>query len=48
MINPNYYNESELHEITRRFTFELARNDFIHPATNVPALDLGTSSREMM
>ena len=48
MINPDHYDESELHEITRRFTIELARKDFIHPATNVPATDLGTSSREMM
>ena len=48
MINPNHYDETELHEITRRFTIELARKDFIHPATNVPAPDLGTSSREMM
>jgi len=48
MINPDHYDESELHEITRRFTIELARKDFIHPATNVPAPDLGTSSREMM
>ena len=48
MINPDQYDETELHEITRRFTIELARKDFIHPATNVPAPDLGTSSREMM
>ena len=48
MINPGHYDEDELHEITRRFTIELARKDFIHPATNVPAPDMGTSSREMM
>jgi glutamate dehydrogenase (NAD(P)+) len=48
MINPEHYDEDELHEITRRFTIELARKDFIHPATNVPAPDMGTSSREMM
>jgi glutamate dehydrogenase (NAD(P)+) len=48
MINPEHYEETELHEITRRFTIELARKDFIHPATNVPAPDMGTSSREMM
>ena len=48
MINTDHYDESELHEITRRFTIELARKDFIHPATNVPAPDMGTSSREMM
>lgn len=48
MINPAHYDENELHEITRRFTIELAKKDFIHPATNVPAPDMGTSSREMM
>ena len=47
MINPDHYDEQELHEITRRFTIELARRDFIHPATNVPAPDMGTSAREM-
>jgi len=48
LINPNNYEEAELREITRRFTIELARKDFINPATNVPAPDFGTSSREMM
>ncbi len=48
MINPDHYDENELHEITRRFAIELARKDFIHPATNVPAPDMGTSAREMM
>ncbi len=48
MIKPEHYGEAELHEITRRFTIELAKRDFIHPATNVPAPDMGTSSREMM
>jgi glutamate dehydrogenase (NAD(P)+) len=48
MINPAHYDESDLREITRRFAVELAKKDFIHPATNVPAPDMGTSSREMM
>ena len=47
MLNPANYSEDELREITRRFTMELARKSFIHPATNVPAPDMGTSSREM-
>jgi glutamate dehydrogenase (NAD(P)+) len=47
MINPHNYTEDELREITRNFTMELARKDFINPATNVPAPDMGTSSREM-
>ena len=48
MIDPTRYDENDLHEITRRFTIELAKKDFIHPATNVPAPDMGTSAREMM
>ena len=29
MINPAHYDKAELHEITRRFTIELAKRDFI-------------------
>jgi glutamate dehydrogenase (NAD(P)+) len=47
MINPANYSENELRDITRRYTMELARKGFIHPAANVPAPDMGTSSREM-
>ncbi len=47
MITPANYTEDELREIVRQFTMELARRDFINPATNVPAPDLGTSAREM-
>lgn len=47
MINPANYSEDELREITRRFTIELARKNIINPAANVPAPDMGTSSREM-
>jgi len=46
-INPNDWNEEELERITRRFTFELARRDLIHPSLNVPAPDMGTGEREM-
>jgi glutamate dehydrogenase (NAD(P)+) len=46
-INPANYSEDELREIVRQFTMELARRDFINPATNVPAPDMGTSAREM-
>lgn len=48
LINPHNYSEEDLREITRRFTMELARRDFINPATNVPAPDMGTSAREMV
>jgi glutamate dehydrogenase (NAD(P)+) len=47
LINPGNYTEEQLREIVRQFTIELARRDFINPATNVPAPDLGTSAREM-
>ena len=47
LITPGNYSEDELREIVRQFTMELARRDFIKPATNVPAPDMGTSAREM-
>lgn len=47
LIDPGKYTEEDLREITRQFAMELARKDFINPATNVPAPDLGTSAREM-
>jgi len=46
-INPKDWSEEELERITRRFTFELARRDLIHPSLNVPAPDMGTGEREM-
>ncbi len=46
-INPKDWSEDELERITRRFTFELARRDLIHPSLNVPAPDMGTGEREM-
>lgn len=48
LIDPSQYEEHELREITRHFALELARKDFLHPATSVPAPDMGTSSREMV
>ncbi len=47
MIDPSRYTTDEMREITRHFAQELARRGFLDPATNVPAPDMGTSSREM-
>ncbi|NBC18981.1 MAG: Glu/Leu/Phe/Val dehydrogenase [Bacteroidetes bacterium] len=46
-IDHNEYSPRELERITRRYTFELTRKNFIGPGIDVPAPDYGTSPREM-
>lgn len=47
-IDPAAWNEHELERITRRFTQELVRQNFLSPALNVPAPDVGTTERTMV
>ncbi len=46
-ISPRNYTTSQLQKITRRYTTELIRKNFIGPGIDVPAPDYGTGSREM-
>ncbi|MGV8878305.1 MAG: Glu/Leu/Phe/Val family dehydrogenase [Sphingobacteriaceae bacterium] len=46
-INPKNYTIGELENITRRYTVELIKKNFIGPSIDVPAPDYGSGEREM-
>ncbi|XP_059061497.1 glutamate dehydrogenase, mitochondrial-like [Achroia grisella] len=46
-INPKKYTVAELQRITRRYTLELAKKNYIGAGIDVPAPDVNTSGREM-
>lgn len=46
-VDRSKYSPAELERITRRYTFELVRKNFIGPGLDVPAPDLGTGPQEM-
>ncbi len=46
-ISTRNFSASELQRITRRYTYELTRKNFIGPGIDVPAPDYGTGAKEM-
>ncbi|MEM9292244.1 MAG: Glu/Leu/Phe/Val dehydrogenase [Acidobacteriota bacterium] len=46
-IDRRNYSENELQRLTRRYTVELMRKNFIGPGLDVPAPDFGTGAQEM-
>ena len=46
-ISARNFSSPELQRITRRYTYELTRKNFIGPGIDVPAPDYGTGAKEM-